>query len=201
VPVSKDPEKLCGANASSTGRPCTRAKVPGTPRCPIHGGNAPQVRAAGQRRLAEDYARKAVATYGLPVDVSPTEALLNEVRWTAGHVEWLRARIQDLEAEYLVWGKTKEEDHQATEFPGLNVTETAAINVWAQLYMAERKHLVDVCAAALKAGVEERFVKLAESQGALLASVIKAILGDLDLTPEQAAKAPDVAARHLRAVA
>jgi hypothetical protein len=58
-----------------------------------------------------------------------------------------------------------------------------------------------VCAAALKAGVEERFVKLAESQGALLASVIKAILGDLDLTPEQAAKAPDVAARHLRAVA
>jgi hypothetical protein len=161
VPVSKDPEKLCGANASSTGRPCTRAKVPGTPRCPIHGGNAP----------------------------------------TAGHVEWLRARIQDLEAERLVWGKTKEEDHQATEFPGINVTEAAAINVWADLYFRERRHLVDVCAAALKAGVEERFVKLAESQGALLASVIKAILGDLDLTPEQAAKAPDVAARHLRAVA
>jgi hypothetical protein len=43
-------------------------------------------------------------------------------------------------------------------------------------------------------------VKLAEQQGALLAGVIKAVLGDLELTAEQAARAPRVVADRLRDV-
>lgn len=132
--------------------------------------------------------------------MSPAEALLDEVRWTAGHVAWLRERVQEVEQEHLTWGLTKREEHGATEFPGTNETETATPNVWIELYSRERKHLVDVCKAALAAGVEERRVRLAESQGAMLVTVIRAILDDLNLSPEQAARVGEVVPRHLRAV-
>jgi hypothetical protein len=43
-------------------------------------------------------------------------------------------------------------------------------------------------------------VRLAEKQGELLATAIRAILNDLQLTSEQQALAPDVVRRHLVAV-
>lgn len=72
--------------------------------CRLHGGKAPRSLAAAEKRGQDRAAREAVKTYGLPVDVSPTEALLEEVRWTAGHVQWLRAWVQELEQSRLVWG-------------------------------------------------------------------------------------------------
>ena len=54
---------------------------------------------------------------------------------------------------------------------------------------------------ALDAGIEERKVRIAEAQGELLASVIKAILGDLDLNKKQQADAPAIVRRHLLALA
>lgn len=191
----------CGAERKGRA-PCAQPAGFGTShvgvgRCRNHGGCTPTHVVAGQRALAE----QAVATYGLPVDVSPPEALLDEVKWTAGHVAWLRAQVQALEREALAWGLTKREDQGATEFPGVNVTEQAVPNVWLDLYQRERKHLLDVCKAAIGAGLAERQVRLAEQQGAMLASVIRGILDDLGLTPEQAARVGEVVPRHLRAVA
>ena len=54
---------------------------------------------------------------------------------------------------------------------------------------------------AIKAGVEERRVRLAESQGELVAGVIRAILSDLGLTVEQQALVGEVVPRHLRLLA
>jgi hypothetical protein len=191
----------CGAKAKSTGKCCTQPVVPGTKRCRFHGGAAPQVKAAGERRLQEAALNEAVKTYGLPVDISPTEALLDEVKWTAGHVRWLRERIQELETSALDWGRTSEVAKDSGEFPGVDTTHSAVPPVLLDLYQRERKHLLDVCKAAIAAGIEERRVRLAESQGALLADVIRRILGDLDLTPEQSARVSEVVPRHLRAVA
>lgn len=162
-------------------------------------------------------------TYGLQVDVSPTEALLEEVRWTAGHVRWLRDRVQELETAALVWGRTKTEREaggedritfggpeaddedttgwvDASAAPVSKVIETAGPNIWLDLYDRERKHLVNVATAALKAGVEERRVRLAEQQGELVAGAIRAILSDLGLSPEQEARVVEVVPRHLRAL-
>ncbi len=50
-------------------------------------------------------------------------------------------------------------------------------------------------------GIAEREVRLAERQGDLMAQVIHNVLGELDLSPEQLERVPEVAARHLRAVA
>lgn len=58
-----------------------------------------------------------------------------------------------------------------------------------------------VCKLALDAGVEERQVRLAEQQAQSIVTAVQAALDALELTPEQAAKAPDVIASLLRAVA
>lgn len=192
----------CGARKRQ-GEGCCRRPAgwgtshPGTGRCKLHGGATVSHRDAA----AEAIAREAVITYGLARDIPATDALLEEVHWTAGHVAWLRERVAELEPEALVWGVTEESDQQATEFPGTNTTRAAKPNVWLQLYREERKHLVDVTKAAISAGIEERRVKLAEAQGALLNSVLRRIFDRLDLTPEQRSLLPLVVPEELRRAA
>jgi hypothetical protein len=146
-------------------------------------------------------ARRAVETYGLPRDISPSDALLEEVRYSAGHVAWLREKVAELEADVLVWGVTEEVDKQASEYPGTDTTSAASVNVWVDLYFRERKHLLDVTKAAISAGIEERRVKLAEEQGALLNGVIRRILARLSLSDVQQALLPVVVPEELRRAA
>jgi len=195
---------LCGGKrrGEGTGKTCTRPAGWGTDhvgagRCKLHGGGTPSHRQAGQRALAE----KAVATFGLPREVDLREALLEEVYRTAGAVDWLHQKVQALQAEEVIWGKAEEVDKQSGEFPGTDVTHKAAVHVWVQLWREERTHLVKVVKLALDAGVEERRVRLAEQQGSLLAGAIKAILGDLDLSPDQQTVADRAVPLRLREVA
>lgn len=228
----------CGAKKRD-GNPCGAAPIKGGNRCVRHGGKAPQVQAAAARRVAEADARetmaKAVRTLGLPIDVDPGKALLDEIHWTAGHVAWLRDKVQELEtvgnltrgtddkttwnkdgdsefhegsdesgnpnAHSLVWGQTEYRDKTGGDDAGQTVVEQAGINIWYQLYLKEREHLAKVCALALRAGIEERKVKLAESQGLLVADVIRRILGALGLSPEQQRLVPEIVPRELRALA
>jgi len=145
-------------------------------------------------------ARRAVATYGLPREVDPAVALLEEVHRTAGHVAWLQEKVREFDEDDLVWGVVEEVDKGSGEFTGTDVTKASKPNVWLDLYRSERKHLTDVCKTALAAGIAERQVRLAEQQGALIGSVIQRILDDLGLTAEQRALVPSVVPRHLRAV-
>lgn len=146
-------------------------------------------------------ARQLVVTYGLPRDIAPTDALLEEVRYSAGHVAWLREQVAALEAEALVWGVTEEAEKNATEFAGTDTTRAAAMNTWLDLYHRERRYLLDVTKAVIAAGVEERRVKLAEAQGSLLNDVIRRILARLSLSPEQSAMLPLVVPEELRRAA
>ncbi|MFZ1361335.1 MAG: hypothetical protein WAS05_00160 [Candidatus Nanopelagicales bacterium] len=192
----------CKAHKKSDGSPCGQYPVPGGTVCRYHGGATTKAKEAGKRNLARQKAEQAVATLGLPREVDPGTALLEEVHRTAGHVAWLEQQIRDLDPEALTWGKTSEVHKTATEFAGVDTTHEAGLPVLMELYQAERKHLVTVCSAALKAGVEQRRVELAEQQGQLIVTVIKSILGDpeLGLTTEQQQAAPAVASRHLRSV-
>lgn len=194
--------RKCNGKSKRTGGPCGAMACVGLEKCATHCGLSKAERdKAAARFLADQEARKAVATYGLPLDVSPTEALLDEVRYSAGHVAWLREKVRELRDADLVWGITEETEKGATEFPGTDVTSAARANIWLELYYRERKHLVDVTKAAIGAGIEERRVRLAEAQGALVASVIRGILADLSLSDDQQALVPQVVPRHLRALA
>lgn len=50
----------CSAKSSRTGKPCQRWAILGGTVCPMHGGSAPQVKAAAQLRI-EDLRPKAIA--------------------------------------------------------------------------------------------------------------------------------------------
>jgi hypothetical protein len=134
-------------------------------------------------------------------DVDPAKALLDEISWTHAHVQWLRAKVQELGTEDLVWGKTLHREGLGPEGPVDVSDHKAAPNIWYELYLKEREHLVKVSAAALRAGIEERRIKIAEDQGNLVAAVLQRILAALNLSPEQWAEVPTIVPRELRALA
>lgn len=202
VTLMDDGKPKCAAISKRSGGRCQKSPCVGLDKCATHCGLSKAKREEAARRfLAGQAAVKAVVTYGLPRDISPTEALLEEVRFTAGHVAWLREKVRELEADDLIWGVTERVEKTATEFAGTDTTSAATANTWLELYYRERKHLVDVTKAAIGAGIEERRVKIAEQQGALLVQLIRGILADLDLTADQHKKVSVVVPRHLRAIA
>lgn len=168
----------------------------GTGKCKLHGGATQTHKVAAKAELA----RQAVATYGLPREIDPADALIEEVHRTAGHVAWLGGVVAEMDRAELVWGVTEEVNKTATEFSGIDITSSAKPSIWLDLYHRERAHLAKVCKDALAAGIAERQVRMAEQQGALLVGVIQRILDDLALTAEQRERVSEVVPRHLRAV-
>jgi hypothetical protein len=163
------------------GTPCRSWPVDGADKCRMHLGK--RVGPVKARAKAE----RAVATYGLPTEVDPHDALLQEVHRTAGHVSWLGDVVADLERDDVrQWRHTGEEGGFWD------------VSVWVELYQRERTHLVRVAKAAIDAGIDERRVRLAEEQGQIIVQVLKATLAELgvEVTPDVAA----TVGRHLRAV-
>lgn len=72
----------CRAVSSRTGQPCRNPPVTGATVCRMHGGSAPQVKRAGQRRLAESKARRALDDIGIREVANP----LAELRALTGEV-------------------------------------------------------------------------------------------------------------------
>lgn len=186
----------CTAKSKQSGERCKRYPIRGGTVCAIHGGKTPVVAAAARRRLEEAEAEKAVVLFGARRDVMPGAALLEEVQWTAGHVGWLRLKVQELEARELEWSLTKRKDSA----DGVEETHEASPSVWYSLYERERKHLIAASTAALRAGVEERRVRLAESQGQQVAAVIQRVLDGLGLSEVQLGLVPTVVPAALRAI-
>lgn len=124
---------------------------------------------------------------GAPIDKDPGVLLLEEVHRTAGHVEWLGNKVRELGAEDLVWGlleQTEEKGHKGDDSISVITRRYGAeVNTWYQLYKEERKHLAAVAAAAIKAGVEERRVRIAERGIDMLEAAMVNAFRDLGLDP------------------
>jgi hypothetical protein len=191
MPTKPDPRAgKCTATSKRSKKLCDNWAMHGTTVCRMHGGSAGQVRAAAERRQQDEAAAQAVVVYGLPVEVDPHTALLSELWRTAGHVAWLRARIEQLSEETLhgpvggsEHGYPREEAH-----------------VWVRLYQEERKHFAAVARDCIKAGIEERRIQLAEQQAELIASYTRALLSDLGIDPASE-KARVAVRKHLTLVA
>lgn len=191
------PKNQCGArktgNSSAGPGFCTQAAGyrtdhPGYGNCAMHSGNTRAGRTHAARLMAQALL-DGQPTFGAPIeDKDPGTILLEEVGRTAGHVAWLGERIQMFGLDLSDAGALLQLSEQGYE--------KAA---WVNLYQSERQHLIRACKAALDAGVAERKVRLAEEQGALLATVIRSILFDpeLALTGVQREIAPTVVRRHL----
>lgn len=187
------PHAKCTAHTRA-GRPCGQRRMRDQLVCKMHGGTSPKALAAAVRRREERAAALAAESFGLPIAVDPHTALLEELHRTAGAVAWLSALVADLERSEIGWGRVREksggDDHGSTD--------EARPNVYVQLWQQERKHLVDVSRACISAGIEERRVRLAESAGQQLASVVRAVLDRLNLSAEQQSAALVVVPEEFR---
>lgn len=176
--------KRTGKSQSGPGVCCQPAgwgtDHPGIGHCKLHGGNTPNVEKAD---ITKHVMKEAIMTYGAPLDITPEQALLDEVHRTSGHVEWLRQRIATMGQE----GKENAALHQFTQMG-------VVPSFWIQAYQDERRHLVQVCKAAITSGLQERQVRLAEQQGQMIASILQAFLQDqrMSFTQPQLNEAPHV---------
>jgi hypothetical protein len=186
------------------GKPCGMRAVDGADVCIIHGARAPQVKAAAQDRVERARAERAVATYGLPQDIDPFDALSQELNRTQGHVMWLSAIIADMDPGALVWGETSIEEGEGTgakEGSTYRIKSEAGVNVWLQLYYEERKHLKDVAKTCIACGIAQRELDLLERYSEMMANALGRIFDDPELAfdTEMKEKMLAVASRHLRA--
>lgn len=205
-PLREGKEK-CTATSKQSGKRCERYPAMGSTVCKSHGGGSPQAKRKAAERVAtmkaEQKMEKAIRTLGLRSDkaLNPADVLLEEIAWTHAHVLWLRSKVQELEPDELTWGKVDHEERYGPLGAIDKTTQKAAPNVWYQLYMTEREHLAKVSTMALRAGIEERRVKLAEEQGNMVAAVVNRILNALNLSPAQWEQVPEVVPREFRALA
>lgn len=194
-----EPQRCTAHNKA--GANCGQWAVAGFDKCRFHLG-----RRVEDAKIIQQ-AKANMVTYGSPREIGEHEALREEVWRTAGHVAWLEDQINTLDPNALIWGVSSEVVKDGTSDQGqavgyTQVTKTAEITALLKLYHVERKHYVEVCATAIRCGIAEREVKLAEQQGELIAQVIRSLIVDpeLGLNVEQQGVARRVASRHLRAL-
>ena len=191
VKPRKNNNKVKGtANAKATGAPLCGAKKrkggkcgmgagwgtshPGSGRCKLHGGSTPtHVKTA----IGNEY-RKLL---GQELEINPFDALLWVIRIRAGEVKWLTEKMNHL----------KEEEWTESSITGKQ------FHLFARERQAAMSDLARFSQMAISLGIAERSVRLAEQYGETLARLIKGILEELNLSPEQMSLAPSVVRKHL----
>jgi hypothetical protein len=191
------PGPTCGAKTKS-GAPCKKPPMKGATRCRRHGGASPNAQAAAQDRRAERAAGRELARIGITSrDIHPAEALIELVQFTAGEVDYWRRRVSEIDDTDLTWGTTRVKEGGDDR----GTTQEAKPHIAYVMLQQASDRLASYAAAALRAGVEERRVRLAEQQGALVAQAIRNILDALQLTPAQLELVPTVVPAQLRLIA
>lgn len=210
--------QLCGAHRAKQpeGVLCRRPAGWGTEhagvgRCKWHGGNTgSHVKAA-----AVEIAKRECNLLGLPVvDINPADALLGEVKRTWRNIVALEALLAEVPThpapDKMVPPGESSDGHAYWERgePGLYgrtyhvsgiPTGEAKLNILLVWLNDERKHLVVATTAALRAGIDERQVRLAEQQGEQMAEILRGVLTDLGVLNHP--EAATVVRRHLQLAA
>ena len=168
---------------------CKLWAVQGGSVCHRHGGLAPKIKANGNKRREQAKVERVVMKMrerGLlrseGEDQHPLVHLLNELYLSAGVVKVLGDMVGDLEdvSQYGGEGKGRE------------------AHILYQMWAEERDRHANFAMMALKAGVAERQVRIAEQQAELVASAIRNILRELGV--EQDPRAPQIVRKHLMAL-
>lgn len=123
-----------------------------------------------------------------PRSVDPGALLIEEIERSAGVIDWLEGRIaaldEDTEFIYDVIVTTQENGSNAQGAIDSTKTETRKeIHHYWRMLEKERAHLAQVTTSALRAGVEERRVRLAERSVSALEAAMSYALMELGLDP------------------
>lgn len=184
------------------GDPCGQPAMAGQDVCRSHGGKAPQNLAKAAERVERERAEqeiiKLAAKFTDPVDGDdrdPAEIVSEQIRYQYRFVRWLRTRVEALGLGEWIWGQTK--DKIGGDDGGS--TYEAKPHAWVVLYREESRELTKLCLDAVKAGFEERRVRLAEQDAEIWVRMMDGLLTDLGHDPEDP-KTAAIVERHLRAV-
>lgn len=176
----------CKAHTKA-GKPCKGRPIPGGTVCRYHGGNAPQVLAAGQRRLAaqriEADAQAAVAQMGLLEVEDPLHELSKLAAGSRAMLETLGARVNAL-----------------TDVEVFDNASAPHARVVVEMYerAIDRTHkLLDTL---VKHGYAERQIAIAESEALLVSGIIRRVIAALGLTADQQKTAQALLAAEFRAL-
>jgi hypothetical protein len=177
---------------TTAGNPCKLPPIKGGRVCWKHGGSAPQVRAHAAVRAE-------LSNWGLgDTHTDPGETLLRLVSQSAARAERYAQELESMVAESDSLRKALV-SQAYTEFgPAGDFVRGLVI-----LESQERDRLGNFCIKAIAAGLQERQVRLAERTGAMIADVMRAVLGDasLGLTVDQRAVVPMIMRKHIMAIA
>jgi hypothetical protein len=197
----------------TNGQPCKRWAVAGGRVCPSHGGGAPQVKAAAERRQAEQrIERELGALADFRADggsVDPIGALQRLLNRSARRVEFYGELLQ---RQYDI----AERDQRDADLPpgikalighkyaiggdGYAVPVEEAIRGLVQLEAEERDRCAKYAKLALDAKIDERMTAAHESQVNLVADALGAALAEMGLSHGQQQEAAGRVARILRSV-
>lgn len=155
--------------------------------CDYHGGRTPNALRGAEQRLAAKRIEDARLSLGVPIDVSPTEAMLDLIREAAGNVVFYRARIQHLDqlvgpAPPLPPLASDDTTAPAAELHAAIAGRVDPANwkaerhVLVRMYDDERDKLARWCKDARQMGVEEHRLELEQERGRQLAAVIEGTL-------------------------
>jgi hypothetical protein len=180
--ASKRQARKCSGHRTD-GQPCGAYAVNGARVCSAHGGQAPQVKAKAEERIAEERIRKELAR----LDVVPVDDYLGQIALIAGQViAWKDALAGKVNAL------------SSLRYEGTRAGEQlrAEVALW--------ERALDRCERFLSAmarmNIEERMAKVTEAQAAMAQKALLATLGEMGFTPQQQRDAQARLGRHLRAV-
>ncbi len=192
------PKGCASKSKLSGGQLCGAPAVAGTIRCVAHSGTS------RLRHKAKGAVVVEVLNWGLgDSTVDPGEILLRLVTQSAARAERYAAVVEQLVADNDGdLPKALTADTYTVSDTGRPVKTGEYVRAMAKLEAEERDRCANFATKAVAAGLAERTVRIAEKQGAMLAQVIRAVLGDdeLGLTPEQQGRSDAIVARHLRAI-
>lgn len=185
----EDSERRCVATSKGSGKRCQNWAIRGGTVCRFHGGASGHVKRAAERRLQEADARatmeseveREMITLGLPRDVEPAIAIMEELHRCAGHVAWLGTIVAQIDQDSITRGVSK----IVRNPDGTQRTEVdAGVNIWVKIYQDERDRLARVAKIAIEAGIAERAVRVAEMQAEMMAGAIRRILERLGVADD-----------------
>ncbi|MFI7449568.1 hypothetical protein ACIBQX_18875 [Nonomuraea sp. NPDC049714] len=177
----------CTATAKRSGKRCTHWPMRGSTVCAQHGGKAPQVMAAAERRIVEAEASAIVRRLLADPDAEPVYDPAWELARVAGRmgnaVDVLGVRVNELD------------EAGRLEYTDANLVRRlhVLVEAWKELMVEYRKTLTDMTRLGIEARTAARLEdRVQELHGAALARVIGRLLDGLQLTAEQRALVPTV---------
>lgn len=157
--------RRCTAHRTN-GEPCKRPPIRGGTVCASHGGSAPAVRAAADRRLAEQ------RTTALAQQLAVQQPM---------HIGHVYTELLDLAAVVVSWRKVLQERLDGHDSDDEPVPDRADV----VLFERALDRSLRVLEGIARLDLDARMTRISEDMGRQVAEVFRRILDRLDLTEEQ----------------